>query len=286
MFKSGIFKTLFKEPSKLVTIFQLYGVVTTTSKLSICWSFVWFASTFVTIWKAIDVGVFSFAMMSIPNKSLSIIHVVLLATRMLLFISSIRGAGKTREILDELESFDKLMLSCFNVKINTRVKFFKVFLKLLLIVAATLLILMSNFAFLQRKTNKTFWMLTSSSIHILHLKMLSFAFFVDMITHRLENLQAILSHDKSSQVLKLYSKLFSISQLINASQCHIVTLVTLQLSLGLFLNLFWLCALFLRTDMNFVMGIYRKQRNGNLVNTQYVVYILWQKPSQLYLPIA
>lgn len=264
-FGSRMFKTLFTKPSKLVAIFQLYGVVTTTSKLSICWSFVWFASTFVTAWKAIDVGVFAFAKMSVSNKSLSIIHAILLATKLLTFISSLTGAGKTREILGEIEIFDKLMWSRLNLKINTRVKFFKVALKLFLTIAVTSLIMLANFAVVPRK-NRTFWILTSTSIHSLHLKMLSFAFFVDMITHRLERLQSILSHGKSSEIIKLYSKLFSISQLINASQSHVVTLAALQLCLGLFLNCFWLCALVLKTNIHFVQGIYRKRLYRDLAN--------------------
>lgn len=252
-------KTLFKNHRRFVGFFQLYGVVTTRSKLSIGWTLITLVLAFVTLLKAATLQLFSPQnLQSISAKSFAVAFSLVSTVRILAVVGSLLNAGKCEKILDDIEAFDKLMLKRFNVDVNTNWKYFELTAKFISIASITFAILAGNFVFLPTSGNKIFWLLTLSTVHVVHMKELSFVFFVDLINYRLESLHLIKGPDRHLQMLKFYSKLFDVSKLINESQSHLITVLILQQCSGFFLNFFWLFAIILKTQIEFVKGIYRK----------------------------
>lgn len=246
-----------REHSKIVWLFQFYGVVTLKSATSVCWSFVSFFLGIATILKAFDIGVFSMTKLrSLSGMSHFYGYSLLLLARMTGSVSSIFHARKFQEILDEFKSFDAAMWQLFEIEVNSRARFVKLSIKMIFIAAADLAILMGNYTILRNEKPQGFWMLTSTTIHTIHLKDLSLIFFIDLLNYRLDSLKNVLKQSETRKVLKLHTKLFDISRLINDCHSGVIALNIFQHCSSFISNFFWL---FLSlSKLEFFVGIYRK----------------------------
>lgn len=198
-------------------------------------------------------------LISLSGMSHLFSYSLLMANRMLGIMSSIFYAKKFQTILDELKTFDESLRELFGIEINSAKRFFKLSAKMILLVVFDLIVLMGNYFVLQNEKPKGFWMLTATTIHVIHLKDLSFIFFMDLFNCRLSSLVTVEAESEKEKVLKLHTKLFDISKLINDCHSGVMTFSMIQHCFSFVSNFFWLFMSLAKLE--FFVGIYRKLFN-------------------------
>lgn len=224
--------------SSLVILFQLFGVVTLRSKLSVCWTFASVIITMATIFTAYAIGPATFfKVKTIAGQTRDFTHLILFSSRVLVFVSSISNVDKFHKILNEFDCFDRTLHDKFEIEVNTRSRIIRLAIKLILILTVMMFMSFVNFAF--PKVNKLYWLISTTSIHITHVKETSLIFFVDSVNYRLQSLQLAARKIKALDILALHSRLRTASKLINESH-EVVTLTVLFNNLAILLMLFYL----------------------------------------------
>lgn len=214
--------------------FQFYGVISRSSKLSITWSF------FLTI---LSIGAtFKSPIVVFFNKIKSIYGIThwltfgfIEITRFFVLISSIAGVKNFEKIFQELRSIDD-QLAKFNENTSQR-QFFKLAAKNLFFVVLTAIPIGITLMFLNDPDQFSSFV-AFVMVSFLQMKGLSFAFFVDLLRIRLEKLLEVAKVHPSREVLKLHTKLFLLSRLVDESHRKIITLVTLQNCYSLMYHIF------------------------------------------------
>lgn len=178
------------------------------------------------------------------------------ASRMAGLTSSILHAGKFQAIFDELKSFDEMMWEIYEIEVNSRRRLIRISVKTFGLALADLATLMGNYLILRNENPPGFWMLTATTIHVIHLKDLSFMICIDLFNYRLESLTIVKVESETGKVLELHTKLFDISGLINNCHSGVMSFMTFQHCSSFISNFFWL---FLSlSKLEFFVGIYRK----------------------------
>lgn len=234
----------FKSFSVGIVSFQFYGVVTRQSCLSISWTIALNVLAVFTWWSAFDLGILSsMKMQTVLGMTYFCAYFILLGTRSLVWISSLVNVQNVEVILDKIELIDKLIVKQFKLNINTKKKFIEQSLKILAIVIISLSFLITNFKAISTESDRSFWFLSLISIHVLHIKEMSFVFLIDLLNHRLKALIDVTSvsgFKNNQKVLKVHTQLFLLSKLINDMNGNVITLITFQHCFGLIVNFFWL----------------------------------------------
>lgn len=240
--------------SSIVVLFQVYGVVTLKSSLSLCWSLVTIILTIDTTWTAYREGFFNIHKIStISGKTHVFAYTLLFSTRFFIIASSILNAHKFQKIVEQFKSFDECLKTTSGIEVNSKGRGRQLLLKVCIIGALAVSIHMSNIFF--PKVKKHLWLLSVISVHIIHVKELSFVFFVDSLNFRLESLLAGLQIVNQTEILKLHSMLFTAAKLIN--DCYgIMTLTILQNYYGILVNLFWFTLIV--SNLEFVVPVSRE----------------------------
>lgn len=246
----------FRNHPRVVYLFQFYGVVTTNSAVSICWTCITILITCVTIWEAFEVGIFSGRRFNlIIGKTQAFTHSLVLSARLSTQILSLANSKKFKRLLDEIFEVDELIWECFEVEAMTKKSCLKLNLKCVAVVATSSSILLAN-VFLLEGSGKIYWLWTLSSLHILHVKMLSFVFLIDLFNHRLNTFKNICSKEEVS-ALALHSKLYTLSKSISR-QNYVAMIILLHNCCSLTINSFWIFSIISNTKDEFIVGVYRE----------------------------
>lgn len=243
--------------SNIVVLFQLYGVVTTKSIFSVCWTITTILLTIATIWKTFDYGVFSpQRMKTLSTKTHMFAYFLLLTSRSLALVNSLWSSGNFEEILEEFDRIDSIILKNFGANCNSRRNFVKLLARHCTFLLTTIVFPLTNLAMLDTERDREYWFFTMISIHITQVKVLSVVFLVDLLNHRLELLNSLKKFEGSLKIMKLHSRLFSLSKLINGRGI-VLSLITLHQCNGLLMNYFWIFSILFHASEQF-MSLYRK----------------------------
>lgn len=243
-----------KKLSEIVVLFQIYGVVTLKSKLSICWTFVALLLSLDTLWIVYSSNfVYLFKVYTVSGQTRALSHLLLFSARLFVFCSSIFNIGKFKRILVGFEEFDTTLLQRFNIEVNTKERVFRLGTKLIVVLALAIIIPLINLAF--PRVDRSFWWLTVMTIHMLHAKDISMVFFIDSLNYRLKSLTLASNKGDALEILTLHSKLYTMSKLINESH-GAVTLTITQHYFGSLVNLFWFFLII--NGLEFVVPITRE----------------------------
>lgn len=243
--------------SNIVLLFQLYGVVTTKSIFSVCWTITTILLTVATIWKTFDYGIFSpQRLKTLSTKTHMFAYSLLLASRSSTLVNSLLSAGNFEEILKEFDRIDGIILKNFGESCNSRRNFVKLLARHCAFLLTSIVFPLTNLAVLDTERDREYWFFTTISIHITQVKVFSVVFFVDLLNHRLELLNSLRKFEGSPKILKLHSRLFSLSKLINGRGI-VLSLITLHQCNGLLMNSFWIFSILLHASEQFI-SLYRK----------------------------
>ena len=217
-------------------IFQIYGVVATKSKISVLWTFALLLLMICHYWYSYEFRVFKKRNKTIEERTHVIAHILLHGTRIFVMVSSILNMNKFDKIFAKFQFVDAQIQKMLKSR-NFCWRFEKTLMKMLLIVVFELCLVIYNV--LVNKVNIGEPMHWFNSFHIIHVKSLSFVYFVDMLNFRLDLLRIISKHDKGFEVLKLHTQLFLISKVINSVHKNVLLFITIQHCVALILNSFW-----------------------------------------------
>lgn len=267
----------FKIDSKLLTIFQFYGVVTQKS----CFSFIF--ATFqilfatATIWYSVASGVMSLAGFSNVSQRTHLTGLlILLVIRLLTLLFSAVNFENFHQIIEAFNSIDKLMNEQFKAEADVfRKKARKVLPKYCALTAAIVTLQMTTLCFLPREKWCT-WVMVSVSLHINQMKEFSFIYFVDSINQRLESL---LTAPRNQHVLNLHTELFEVSKLTNKVYGKSMTFHVALHSNGIVVNVY-LAIVNLRFSKPIIES-YRKNDN-ECAKTYFEIQEFFQSISSLF----
>lgn len=259
--------------SRIIVLFQVYGVITLrSSTLSVCWTLVSSVLAIATICKAYTERYLNFNLAIVSGQTQLFNYLFLFVLRILIFISSILNADKFQQILSAFESFDVRLREKSGIEVNSKKRFMRLSLKIVIIGGMAVSSYLSSLTF--PRVRKHFAILAIISVHVNHVKALSFLFFVDSLNFRMESLITSSKSIGIKETLKLHSKLFAVSTLIK--QCNrILTLTILQNCYSLLLNSFLLSVTLFKLE--FTVPISRKFKTQALYQRPKMQYIYRRK---------
>jgi hypothetical protein len=164
-------------------------------------------------------------------------HAMLVLSRFFTLFSSLIYSQTTEDILQGIERYDEFIKKAFKTNCRPRSKLVK-YLGFITLVGTFVFAQFFLVIYYSLETSLYHMLTNVCTLHLIHVKAISFVFFVDIINNRLESLQA-LSCRNGFQVVQLHSKLFSISKLINDCYGRLVTAYIIQQCFGIIMNTFW-----------------------------------------------
>lgn len=192
-------------------------------------------------WLSLDLNLVTLDQLkSISGLTVFGAYSLLLTTRLITLISSVYNATAFHEIIQQFNEID-LMLLQLRHEIDHQVIYFRLLIKIFAVASVTLVLLLGCLLEIHKLVDLImFSVLTVTSIHVLHVKELSFVIIVDLLNYRLASLHNLSISSNRKEILNLHLKLFLLSKMINATYGKGITLIILQQCFGLTVNTFWL----------------------------------------------
>ena len=221
---------------KLLIVFQIYGVLTGGSKISVTWTILLILLSFFTTWQTFTFGFDSMSLTKTLSGRTQLFACSFLSlARIASLVSSLWNRKRFTKILKEIEFLDTSM--------GYREKAFpKLYYKAFVFFTFSFIVLFKNL--IKNFGNKHFWdrhFVSSFSLHVVHIKEFSFVFFVDVLKIRLNYLRVLIETSRDPESLqKLHTQIFSLTILINKCYGNILTLNFCQNCYAMIANLFWI----------------------------------------------
>ena len=220
--------------SKLLFYFQVHGVVTSCSKISMAWTVLMILISFFSMWQNFNSGFNSIESARTLDEKIELFAFsFLFLARIASLVSSFLNRKRFMQILKEIEALDNEMA-------HPEGAFAKLYLKAFTFFSYSLIMLFMHLInWTEHVWDRHFGI--STSLYLIHMNEFSFVFFVDVLRIRLSNLRVLIETSKDPEShQKLHTQIFSLTELINSCYGNILGLNFGQNCYGIVANSFWI----------------------------------------------
>lgn len=233
--------------SEVLFLFDIFGVFARKRPCFIAWTLCFTFFSFYNLYLAVDL-ITKLNLNRLTDLTGITVSIFSASSLVFTFCSSLLHANQNSRMVEKVIRFDEFMFSKFGYKDEQKLMFWKY----LALLVGTALMAFSPLIFLSIFPNKPVsfaFNLQMSSFYLLIATQLCFLYLVDLINCRLEFL-CILSKRYGCRlfILRLHSKLLSISTIINDSFGKVMCLLVVVQCLDAVMCCFWLMCAFLKTD--------------------------------------
>lgn len=208
-----------REYKNFLNFFRIYGILPENQRKSFYIAIFWLSMSGFYIWWGIKIDMMStYWLISVKDVMYFANYIGIFITEIIVLISSLSNSKVYEKLYISLSSIDQGLTNNFNIKLNYKQIRTKNLRKIIFILIYTLFMMSTVYMYYYEYPETCIeWLATMIVEHMIHVKIISVIFFIDLVNERLKILIKLSKKENFdvTKFNKIYKKVFTSTRLIH-----------------------------------------------------------------------